>query len=81
MSFALAQQNCCDAQQNIRPVGGVTMSVNRIDYWERYAQAMEDGVPEYLIRLGVTRAHLRAMTWSMLGLCAVGAFGLTLLPQ
>ena len=57
------------------------MAAKKVEYWERYAQAMEDGVPEFLIRLGVTRAHLRAMTWSLLGLCALGGVGLTILPQ
>lgn len=57
------------------------MSVNHTQYWERYARAMEDGVPEFLIPFGVTRGHLRAMTWSLLGLCAVAGFSLTLLPQ
>jgi hypothetical protein len=57
------------------------MSVNRVEYWEKYARAMEDGVPRFLIPLGVTQAHLGAAKWSLLGLCALAALGLTLVPQ
>jgi hypothetical protein len=56
------------------------MSANRVEYWEKYARAIEDGVPESLVRLGVTRAHLRVLSWAVLGLCVVAGFGLTLLP-